>query len=194
MLHRTKTLIISAIAVSLAACSPNSETTSSPTESAIPPSSPASSSSPQPANSPASVAIPGVNSIEEVTFKPASKNLSGFIDAINRSNAPRIEVRKATPINVTGWAILADQGRVPDNVIITYGEDNSLVAVAPVNLVRPDVVKTLKNPAYERSGWNTTFNSSTLPTNSGVLKAWVYNSATKEATQLTPTRQVVVIE
>lgn len=193
MLHCPKTLIISAIAVSLAACSPSSDT-STPTESAVPSSSPASSSSPQPANSAASVAIPGVNNIAEVTFKPASKNLSGFVDAVNRSNAPRIEVRKAAPINVTGWAILADQGRIPDNVIVTYGEDNSLVAVAPVNLARPDVVRTLKNPAYERSGWNTTFNSSTLPADSGVLKAWVYNSTTKEATQLTPTRQVVVTE
>jgi len=74
-------------------------------------------------------------------------------------------------------------------VIITYGDNNSLVAVAP-NLDRPDIVKLLKNPAYNKSGWSTTFNS--LPTAGKVaLKAWAYNSASKKLP--TETHEVVVL-
>lgn len=193
--HPTKAFLISAIAVSLAACSTGTESTNSPTSSASsPPTYDASSSSPQTANSPASVAIPGVNNVGEIKFQAASKSPAGFFDAVNNSSAPTIEVPKATPLNARGWAVYTDVGRIPDRVIITYGDNNSLVAVAPVNLDRPDVVKILKNPAYRKSGWSATFNPSTLPAGKVVLKAWAYNSARKEATQLNSIHQVVVLE
>lgn len=207
--HPTKTLVISVIAISLAACSAGTESTNTPNDSAGSPrigsASPndsagspvtdtASSSSSPPTGSPASVAIPGVNNVGEINFKAAPKNLpNGRFDGINGSSAPKTEVPQANPVNVRGWAILADKGSLPDNVIITYGDNNSVVAVAPVNVERPDVVKVLKNPAYKNSGWSVTFPASTLPAGEVVLKAWAYNSASKEATQLDSTHEVVIL-
>jgi hypothetical protein len=42
----------------------------------------------------------------------------------------------------------------------------------------------LKNPAYKNSGWSATINPATLPSGKVVLKAWAYNSASKDAIQL----------
>ena len=195
-LQRIKTLLISVLAVSLASCSNGAEINNSPTDSAsLPPASSISSSSPEATASPSSVAIPGVSSIGEINFKAASRNsLNGVLDAINGSTATTIEVPKATPITASGWAVQSDDGTPSDTVIITHGDNNSLVAVAPVNLARQDVAKALKNPAYNNSGWSVTFNSSTLPAGKVVLKAWAYDSKGKEANQLSSTREVVVLE
>ena len=206
--HPLKTLLISVIAISLAACAGTQNTTTpndsagSPTFNSASPNEPAGSpvadsttgsSSPQPTSSPVSVAIPGVNNVEEINFKPAPKNLpNGRFDGLNNSNAPKIEVTQSTPVTARGWAIIADESKLPDNVIITYGDNNSLVAVAPVNVERPDVAKVLKNPAYRKSGWSAIVNPSILPAGEVVLKAWAYNSASKEATQLDSTYQLVI--
>lgn len=194
LFHHAKTLVVSVLAISLGACSPATETTTTPPDSVTAPTSVATSS-PQTTTSPPSVAIPGVNDVGEINFKPASPNsASGFFDAVNNSSATKVEVSNTTPIVARGWAILPAAGRPPDSVIITSGDSNSLVAVAPVNLARPDVVRILKNPAYRNSGWSVTFNPSTLPTDQAVLKAWAYNSASKEATQLRLTHEVVVLD
>lgn len=192
--HHTKKILISLLAISLASCSTGSET-SSPTDVTISPSvSSPISSSPQATASPVSVAIPGIKDIGEINFKTPVKNSpTGFFDAVNDSNAAKVEISKATPITLRGWAFLPDKGKVADSVIITSGNNNSLIAVAPVNMVRPDVVQVLKNPAYRNSGWRITLDPSTLPSDRVVLKAWAFNSATKEATQLTPTHEVVVL-
>lgn len=194
--HQLKTLVILVLTISLASCSDGNKINNSPTDSAssTSPASSVSSASPQATNSPTSIAIPGVNNVGEINFKPASKNPPGFFDSVNRSITPRIEVQETTPIIASGWATLADESRPADMVIITSGNDNSLVAVAPVNLERPDVVKSFKNPAYKNSGWVATFSSSTLPADQVVLKAWAFNSATKEATPLSKTFEVVVVK
>lgn len=192
--HSAKILVISVIAISLAACSPATETASTSTDPAsLPPANTVTTaSSPEAAVSPTSVTIPGVTEVGEISFKPPSKTALGHFDVINNSSTQRIEVSKANPITAAGWAILADKGKPADTVLITQGDNNSLVAVASVNSERPDVSKILKNPVYQKSGWGTTFKASALPAGEVVLKAWVYDSATKEATQLEPTHQVVV--
>ena len=194
LFHHAKTLVVSVIAISLGACSPATETTTTSTDSVTAPTSVATSS-PLTTSSPTTVAIPGVNNVREINFKPASPNSTiGFFDAVNGSSATKVEVSKETPIVARGWAILPTAGRPPDSVIITSGDSNSVVAVAPVNLARPDVARILKNPAYSNSGWNVTFNPSTLPTDQVRLKAWAYNSTKKEALELKNTHEVVVLK
>lgn len=143
-------------------------------------------------NSQDSILVPGIKSIKEIKFKSDPKNSFGFLDQINSSVSPKIEVPKATKITTTGWAILPNEGKLPDSVIITYGDSNSLIAVAPVNLERLDVVKVLENQAYKNSGWSASFNSSKLPAGQVTIKAWAYNSSIKEATQLNNTYEIVV--
>lgn len=209
-LHPLKTLLISAIAISLAACNSTESTntpndsagsptfnSASPNESAGSPVAASTSSSPQPTESSTSVAIPGANNIkeivEEINFKAAPKNLpNGRFDGLNNSSASKLEVTQATPVTARGWAILADESKLPDNVIITYGDNNSIAAVVPVNVERPDVAKVLKNPAYIKSGWSAIVNPNDLPAGEVVLKAWAYNSARKQATQLDSTYQLII--
>ena len=182
---------ISVLAVLITACSGTDTTTSN--EPASPPVADPTMSSPQATDSVAKVTIPGVSNVEEINFKPApEKGSIGHFDTINGSSAPRIEVPKVTLLTATGLAIAPEAGKLPDSIIITHGDNNSLVAVAPVNVERPDVEKALKNPAYKNSGWSATFDASTLPNEEVVLKAWAYNSTTKEATQLNATYEVVL--
>ncbi len=186
MFHRTKTLIISAVAVSLAACSTGSNSANSPTS----PNNSLPTSSENPPSSPTtdttiSANIPGVSDIKGVKLTPNSKNVPvGFFNGASGSKEPKQDVPKSKPFTVSGWAILANEGKVADKVIITAGDSNTVVAVVPTNVERPDVVQVLKNPAYKNSGWNATINPATLPSGKVVLKAWAYNSASKDAIQL----------
>lgn len=190
---QTKILIISIIAISLAACG-ETDTTNTQTDSTnSSPTSLTTSASPQATDSSPDVTIPGVNNVGEIKFTPASPGSPGFFDTVNGSNAARVEVKKSTPVTVSGWAVLTKEGKIPDRVIITHGDNNSAIAVVPVSLDRPDVVKALKNPNYKNSGWSATFNSDILPTDTVVLKAWAYNAANKEATQLGNTHEVVLL-
>lgn len=190
--HYAKVLVTSVIALSLVACSSGNESisTNSPNDS-ISSSPPSSVSSSQTTTSSASVAIPGVKDAKEINFKSEAPQ-EGYFDGINGSTAPKQEVSNTAPIQVSGWAVLASERRPADRVLITYGNNNSLVAVAPVNLERPDVVKALNNPAYKNSGWRTTINPSQLPVGRVPFQAWAYNSASKEATPLNPTYEVVI--
>lgn len=193
LLKNTRMLLVSAIAVSLAACSGADESSTSSTS--LPSNSPVSSSSPQTTALPAGVTIPGVSNLGEINFKTANRNLpSGFFNGGNNgSNGPKVEARKETPFSVSGWAVSPSEGKPADSIIITQGDANSFVAVAPVNVDRPDVVKVLKNPAYQKSGWTITINPSTLPNNQVTLKGWAYNSASKQATELSNSLDVVVL-
>lgn len=195
MFHRTKTLIISAVAVSLAACSTGSNSTNSSTspDSSLPTSSENSPSS-QTTDTTISVNIPGVSDIKDVKLTPNSKNVpAGFFDAASGSKAPKQDVSKSKPFAVGGWAVLSAQGKVADKVIITAGDNNTVVAVVPTNIERPDVVQVMKNPGYKNAGWVATINPATLPSGKVVLKAWAYNSASKDAIQLNNAFEVNVI-
>lgn len=187
-----KNLLISILTISVVACSSGgTESTNNPTDSASP-SSATTSATPQATASSTSVASLNPS---EIQFKQASKNTSsGYFDGVNGSGRPKIEVSKTTPINASGWAIIIGQQRPADSVIITYGENNTLVTVAPVNQLRLDVAKFFKGSPSPNFGWTATLNPSTLPGSPVTLKAWAYNSATKEATQLNNTHQIVISE
>lgn len=189
--HRhIKTLVVTALVISLSACSNSSENVSSP-EGTTNPASSTSSPSPQSTESPPNVSIPGVKSVQEIKFRfiPGNTNI-GYFDTVNGSTRLTNNVSKSSPIKVSGWAILPEEARLADMVIITYGDNNSVVASAPVNLNRQDIAKLLKNPVYANCGWTTTFDASTLPGDGAVLKAWAYNSERKEAIQLNSTHEV----
>ena len=195
MLERAKIFgVISVLALSLAACAGNSDTakdsTTSPdntsetaAKTAV---SPVVNKTSTPANG-KSVAIPGVKNISQVKFKapPTNKPLgAGVFDVVNNSNKQNHKVSKSQAVTVGGWAIIPNKNKPANNVIITLGDNKTVVAVASVNALRDDVAKTLKNPALKNSGWNTQIAPSTLPTGKVVLKAYAYDSGTKEAIQL----------
>ncbi|HAA32539.1 MAG TPA: hypothetical protein DCE56_38590 [Cyanobacteria bacterium UBA8553] len=186
MFHHTKTLILAAVAVSLAACSTGSNSTDSQTSpNSSSPASSENSPSSQTTDTKISANIPGASDIKDVKLTPNSKNIpAGFFDGASGSKEPKQDVSKSKPFAVGGWAVLSSQGKVADKVIITAGDSNTVVAVVPTNVERPDVVQALKNPAFKNSGWAATINPATLPSGKVVLRAWAYNSASKEAIQL----------
>ncbi len=140
-------------------------------------------------NLPANVNIPGVTNIREINFKAPDKDtLTGCFDGINGSNTTTITLPESKPLSASGWAIITEEGRPADRVLITYGKHNSLVAIATVNLERPDVVKAFNNPTYKNCGWTVIFNASNLPAGKVVFKAWAYNATRKEAVLLNSVR------
>ncbi|MFB2921844.1 hypothetical protein ACE1CB_25685 [Aerosakkonema sp. BLCC-F2] len=195
MLERAKIFgLISVLAVSLAACSGNSESasnTTSPDNSSSASAPTAASPAVEKTSSTVSVSTTQIKNVSEVKFKaPTPGSLYGVLDVINDSSAPTHKISKSTPIKVSGWAVLANKSKVADSVIITQADNKKVLAVAPVNIGRPDVAKALNNPAYKNSGWTATINPSTLPTGKVVIQAWSYDSATKEATQLSRNHEI----
>lgn len=119
---------------------------------------------------------------EEVTFITDDETkVVGSFDVVNGNKAPTQTISQETPITVGGWAAMSSDGKPAEKVIITVGEDNSIVAMLPVNVERSDVAEALKNQAYLKSGWQGKIEPSQLPKNTTTLKAWAYNPSTKEA-------------
>lgn len=183
-------LSVAAIAVSLTACSSPSEVTQTEPN---PVESPLTQTEPNPAESPTEVAVTSVADLGEVKFQDTQEtSTSGSFDAVNGSGQPNHSLSKAEPLILEGWAILPTQGKPADKVIITAGDDNSVVTVAPVEVERPDVAQAQNNSALAKSGWATTIDPNTLSGDRLMLKAWAYNADTKEATPLGNVHEVML--
>lgn len=194
MLHRTKNLLlISILAVSLTACTEGTQTGGDATKSASTPAATPVSASATNAEPTNSKTIPGVKDASEVKFKsPSDPSKTGFFDTVNSSTGPKHKAAKTSTVKMAGWAFLPGKNAIPDRVIITQADNKKVLAVAAVKLPRADVAKYFNNPAYNSSGWEVTTNASQLPPGKSVLKAWAYDSATKEATPLGGTHEIVV--
>ncbi len=128
------------------------------------------------------VAKAEIENPEEVTFITEDETVvAGSFDAINGNNAPTQTISKETPISVGGWAAMPSNTKPAEQVIITVGDDNSIVAVVPVNVERSDVAEALKNQEYLKSGWQGKIEPSQLPEEATTIKAWAYSPSTKEA-------------
>lgn len=194
MLHQAKIFgVISGLAVLLAACSDGSQSATNPT-----PNSPATQTTASPVaqtqtSEATSVSIPGVKSVSEIKFQtPPPTTQYGFFDIVNESNSLTHNLQKSDTLRFSGWAVLPEKDKPADSVIITTGDNKTVVAVAKASLSRPDVVKSFNKAGYKNSGWNAAAKASALPSGKSELKAWAYDSATKTATQLTRVHTVVV--
>ncbi|WNN91270.1 glycosyltransferase [Gloeocapsopsis dulcis] len=122
--------------------------------------------------------------LKDIKFNAAPKSLNGCFDSIDGVNPTAIEVPNPTPLIARGWAILPNEEKPADYVIITHGKNRQLVAVAPVNSERPDVAQAFSIPAYQKSGWSVQLNLADFPPGKIHLNAWAYSSARNEATLL----------
>jgi hypothetical protein len=191
MLRIRNLVFFAAIAVALSACGPSSETattvdpatTTAPTTTA-----PATGqAAPATATSAVSVSDLGVQNISEVKFYPlpeGAEAANGFFDAVNNQTTPEHTLPKTDILALNGWAILPTLNKPANQVVVTQGDQNAVIAIAPVSAERADVAKVTTNPVYTNSGWTVTLDPATLPADKAVLKAWAYNSDTKEAFQL----------
>lgn len=180
----TVTLTFPIFLASLVACNPSPEGSKVNTSPTASPSSEAPTS-PNTQTTTSNVSIPGVQNYTEIIFKQPQKNSSnGFFEAVNDSPELERELPKTKPFRVSGWAVNADFTQPADLVIITMGDDNTPIAIAPLTIDRPDITKGFKKNALAKSGWSATIDPISLPNNSVILKAWSYDPAAKEAIQL----------
>jgi hypothetical protein len=191
---RIKYLVaFSAIAAALTACGPSTDTTTTTAPETTTPATTASASpeagqaSPATATSTVSLEPLGVKDISEIKFQPlpeGTESPNGYFDGVNNQQTPEHTIPKADILALNGWAIVPSANKSAAQVIVTQGNQNAVIAIAPVNAERADVAKVTNNPAYTNSGWTATLDPSTLPPDKAILKAWAYNPDTKEAFQL----------
>lgn len=189
---RLKYLVAStAIAAALTACGPSADTTTTPDTATTPApttTTPAAGqASPATATSTVSLNDLGVQNISEIKFNPIAEDgisPNGYFDGVNNQLTPEHTIPKTDLLALNGWAILPSTNKVANQVIITQGDQNAVIAIAPVKDERADVAKAANNPNYTNSGWTVTLDPATLPADKAVLKAWAYNPETKEAFQL----------
>ena len=111
----------------------------------------------------------------------------GLIDLVNDSGAPEQAIANNTPIKVAGWAILPRQNKAADRVILTVGENYIIAAMTSVNIDRPDVAASFKNPDLTKSGWTVEINPSVVTGDVMVLRAWAYDPINQEVYRLNNT-------
>lgn len=141
------------------------------------------------------ISIPEITNVKQINFKSSLSNANGFFDGVTDGpGRVKIEVPKSGPFRISGWAVVSEEVKPADLVLITYGDANTLLAVGTIYFDRPDVAKFLKNSAYQKSGWDTIINSDSMPKGTVALKGWAYSSTRKEATQLNNSLQVTVLD
>lgn len=94
------------------------------------------------------------------------------------------KIRKKDNLFLSGWAILPKQVRSADAVYLSQGSENKLIAVAKVNISRPDVADFLSNKNYTQSGWELNLPAKILPTGNNLLRLWTYNAKSESLSQI----------
>ena len=194
----SKLLVVSAAVAAISAYSPATEATNNSVQASgnrklLPQASffPKNQETSQPVK--LAVTIPGISNPKQISFKNPSKGVVvGVFEAVNNGAELSNTITKTKPFLVSGWAVSSDKKKPASSVIITSGEANTPVAVAVVNLNRPDVSKFLKNPSLTKSGWVTRIVPSSLSGQKVTLKAWSYDPQTKTAIMLGTTHQIIL--
>lgn len=177
MRQPTRLVILAAIAASLAACGRNFDTSDQVVTPATP--------TPVTATTNISVSSLGVENISDITFMPTVPgqiSANGYFDVINNSNDLQHAVPKTGDLRLAGWAAIGSKQIPAEQVIITQGEQNEVIAIAPVSVARPDLIQF--SPNYKNAGWEATLEAAKLPSDTVVLKAWAYDDSQKMAFQL----------
>jgi hypothetical protein len=87
----------------------------------------------------------------------------------------------------SGWAILPDNHRTADAVLLTYDDpdgDPIIFALAEVKFTRADVSQRLDDQAYFRSGWVKPLNAEQIPAGSHLIRAWSFDAENCRAFQV----------
>jgi hypothetical protein len=87
----------------------------------------------------------------------------------------------------SGWAILPQNHRTADGVLLTYDDAQGepiIFALAEVKSTRPDVSQRLNDKAYFRSGWVKPLKAGQIPANSHLIRAWSFDAENCRAFQV----------
>jgi hypothetical protein len=87
-------------------------------------------------------------------------------------------------LKAAGWAVLPDNRKQPNIVLLSVGDNKSFFANAYVNLDSPDIAKTLKSQLYNNARWAVDVSGGDLAIAQTEIKAWVYNPVDNQFVQL----------
>lgn len=95
-------------------------------------------------------------------------------------------IAPGNPVLAGGWAVLWQQHRPADRVLLTCGRGNALIATGVPSIERPDVVMTFNDHRLSGAGWSIPIPLANIPSDGCEVKAWAWDRLTNEATLLTP--------
>lgn len=85
-----------------------------------------------------------------------AKTTAGFVDTLDPQ---KVSVNE--PVHAGGWAY-DPQRKTPAMGVVILADGSQLPVVVPYNLKREDVAKALKNDGLADTGWDVSFNVSSL--------------------------------
>jgi hypothetical protein len=109
---------------------------------------------------------------------------AGLINQVNGSTEAEQTLTQNTPIPIMGWAVLPGQNQVPDQIILTVGNNYRIVAKTSVKIDRPDIAAQFNRPNLIQSGWMVELNPSIFTAKPMVLRAWAYDSTHQKVYRL----------
>ncbi|VXD21552.1 conserved membrane hypothetical protein [Planktothrix serta PCC 8927] len=133
------------------------------------------------------------NWANNITFKPESEQLYGYIDFPLSRDQP-VKLNPKDSIILKGWAIFPHQQNQPQLVFFSQGNQRSFFANANVGLKSPDIAQVLHSPLYNYARWQVQISTHELHYDLGniTIKAWVYNPDAHEFIPLKGEVKIIV--
>ncbi|MBW4604818.1 MAG: hypothetical protein KME29_36000 [Calothrix sp. FI2-JRJ7] len=118
-----------------------------------------------------------------VKFLSKEAKTYGAINITSTVDQPMI-VSQNSNITISGWTTLFQSREQPSVVLLSYGNNQSFFANATVKLNRFDLMKFFNQNLSKRYRWDINLPVKLIPLDSTVVKAWVYNSESKQFLKL----------
>ena len=109
------------------------------------------------------------NRIREIAFQTNAKTMGEFEEIGKRGG----------DFTASGWAILPENHRAADGVLLTYDDAHGepiIFALADVGYKRPEVSQRLNDKVYLRSGWKKSWKAGQVPVGAQVVRAWTFDA------------------
>ncbi|MEG3897428.1 MULTISPECIES: hypothetical protein [unclassified Microcoleus] len=103
-----------------------------------------------------------------------------------------LKINKNNAVKAAGWAVLPENLKQPNIVLLSVGDKQSFFANAYVNSDSPDIAKTLKSELYNNARWAVDLLANNLPIAQTEIKAWVYNPVDNQFVKLRGGARVTV--
>ena len=128
---------------------------------------------------------------KNVVFISNPEKVYGYLDQPQISDKS-LTVKKNAVFKAVGWAVLPDNLKQPNIVLLSVGDRQSFFANAYVNSDSPDIAKTLKSELYNNARWAVDLSAHNLPIAQTEIKAWVYNPVDNQFVRLRGGARVIV--
>lgn len=115
------------------------------------------------------------NFIREIAYQTKGETRGEF-NELGKSSGGKFAAK--------GWAILPENHRVADGVLLTYDDDQGepiIFALAEVEYRRAEISKRLNDKAYMNCGWVKSWRAEQIPANSQWIRAWAFDAENCQA-------------